>query len=180
MQGKYTDEAAFRQRMMKYAQAHSITETADRYRCSRKTVHKWLKRWDGTKESLQDRSRRPKQVRRIHDEKTIRKIRKRLKQCRWTDLLAAFQLSKERDGYPGSYGAFKAIARKLKDAKPKPKAKRRKLKEYRRADYPGQKVQSVHVRFMSDTLALGQVLLPTLLKIHVHQHRRINRRSLGT
>ncbi len=138
---------AFRQRMMKYAQTHSITETADRYRCSRKTVHKWLKRWDGTKESLQNQSRRPKRVRRIHDEVTLRKIRKRLKQCLWTDLLYAYQLSVERDGYPGSYGAFKAIARKLKADKPKKKPTPRKRKEYQRADYPGQKVQ-IDVKFV--------------------------------
>ncbi len=141
MQGKYTDETAFRQRMVEYAQTHSRTKTANRYHCSRKTVHKWVKRWDGTKESLQNQSRRPKRVRQVHDDETLRKIRKRLKQCRWTDLLDAYQLSVERDGYMGSYGAFKAIARRLKADKPKKKKKPRKPKEYQRAEYPGQKVQ---------------------------------------
>jgi transposase len=113
LQKKYNDEVAFRQRMVNYAQTHSVTETAIRYKCSRKTVYKWKKRWDGTKESLQEHSRRPNRTRRKYSEDELRKIKKRLKQCRWTDLLYAFQLSKERDGYTGSYGAFKAIARKL-------------------------------------------------------------------
>jgi transposase-like protein len=104
-------------------------------------VYKWLRRWDGTKESLYDRSRRPKKVRRIHSEEVLRKIRKRLKQCRWTDLLLAYQLSKEKDGYSGSYGAFKAVARRLKEAKPPRKKKKRKPQPYQRAEYPGQKVQ---------------------------------------
>lgn len=31
-----------RQRIVKYAQKHSVTETAIRYRVSRKTVYKWI------------------------------------------------------------------------------------------------------------------------------------------
>ncbi len=147
MQGKYNDEVAFRQRMMEYAQGHSVTKTADRYHCSRKTVYKWLGRWDGTKESLKDQSRRPKRLRKIHDEETLKKIRKRLKQCHWTDLIYAYQLSMERDGYQGSYGAFKSIARRLKTDKPKRKAKPYKPKPYQRAGYPGQKVQ-IDVKFV--------------------------------
>jgi len=80
-------------------------------------------------------------VRQIHSEEVLRKIRKRLKQCRWTDLLLAYQLSQERDGYPGSYGAFKGIARRLKAAKPAGKKAKRKPKPYQRAAYPGQKIQ---------------------------------------
>ena len=58
---KDTQEAAFRQRVLEYYQnGHTVTDTANRYHLSRKTVHKWLKRWDGTWKSLVDRSRRPK------------------------------------------------------------------------------------------------------------------------
>lgn len=49
-----------RQRIVKYAQKHSVTETAIRYKVSRKTVYKWLSRYDGTASSLEDRSHRPK------------------------------------------------------------------------------------------------------------------------
>ena len=48
-----------RQRMVKYAANHSITETAIRYNVSRKTVYKWLNRYDGTADSLVDHSHRP-------------------------------------------------------------------------------------------------------------------------
>ena len=47
-----TQEACHRQRMVKYAQKHSITETALRYKISRKTVYKWIKRYNGTVASL--------------------------------------------------------------------------------------------------------------------------------
>ncbi len=156
MQKKYTDEVAFRQRMVSYAQTHSVTETAIRYKCSRKTVYKWKKRWDGTKESLKEHSRRPKRLRKKYSDEELRQIKKRMKQCQWTDLILAYQLSVERDGYSGSYGAFKAIARKLQTEKPKKKKRPRKPKPYQRAAYPGEKLQ-VDVKFVpTGCVANGQ------------------------
>ena len=45
---KITQEAYFRQRVLKYALAYGATATANRYRLSLKTVHKWKNRNDGT------------------------------------------------------------------------------------------------------------------------------------
>jgi len=137
---RITQEANHRQRMLKYLQVHgNVTETAIRYKTSRKTVTKWRKRWDGTARSLEDQSRRPKHSPRKHSEAEIREIRRRLKKHRWTDLLLAYQEMREH-GYSRSYGAFKRIASRLKAAKPKPQ-KKRKPKPYQRAAYPGQKIQ---------------------------------------
>ena len=49
---RITQEAYERQRMLKYLEKHSVTETAIRYHVSRKTVWKWRKRYDNTLESL--------------------------------------------------------------------------------------------------------------------------------
>lgn len=131
-----------RQRIVKYAQKHSVTETAIRYRVSRKTVYKWLARYDGTLASLEDRSHRPRISPRSHTEQELRQIRRRLKKYKWMDLLLAYQELVEKDGYTRSYGGFKRIAARLKALKPsKKKKKERKLKPYQRADYPGQKIQ---------------------------------------
>ena len=131
-----------RQRRVKYAQKYSVTETAIRYRVSRKTVYKWISRYDGTIESLEDRSHRPKTSPRSHTEQELRQIRRRLKKHKWTDLLLAYQDLIEKDGYTRSYGGFKRVVRSLKALKPdKRKKKKRKLKPYQRADYPGQKIQ---------------------------------------
>ena len=71
-------------------------------------------------------------------------------------MLYAYQLSRERDGYAGSYGAFKAIARRLKADKPNKKARKRKLKPYQRAEYPGEKLQ-IDVKFVpSECVANGE------------------------
>ena len=130
-----------RQRMMKYTQKHSVTETAIRYNVSCKTVYKWISRYDGNISSLEDRSHRPHHSPRRHTEVELRKIRHRLKKHKWVDLLLAYQELIELDGYTRSYGGFKRIAAKLKKVKPKTKKAKRKLKPYKRADYPGQKIQ---------------------------------------
>lgn len=136
-----TQEKHQRQRMIKYAQKHSVTETAIRYKVSRKTVYKWLGRYDGTVNSLMDRSHRPKTSPKSHTEEELKQIRRRLKRHKWTDLLLAYQELVERDGYTRSYGGFKRIAQKLKAAKPTKKKSKKKPKPYKRAEYPGQKIQ---------------------------------------
>jgi len=130
-----------RQRIIKYAENHSVTETAIRYKVSRKTVYKWLGRYDGHISSLEDHSHRPHSSPGKHTEKELKNVRRRLKRHRWTDLLPAYQELKERDGYTRSYGGFKRVAANLKRLKPEKKRKKKKPKPYRRADYPGQKIQ---------------------------------------
>ena len=50
----------YRQRFIKYAIKNGVTKASIRYKISRKTIYKWLKRYNGTLESLEDLSRRPK------------------------------------------------------------------------------------------------------------------------
>ena len=52
---RITQEAHARQRFIEYFLKHgNATETAIRYKISRKTLYKWLKRYDGTWQSLED------------------------------------------------------------------------------------------------------------------------------
>lgn len=136
----------FRQRMIKYSEKHSITETAIRFRVSRKTVHKWLKRYNGTLESLEYKSHRPKSSPNAHTERELKLIRRLVKKHKWHDLILAYQELIERYGYSRSYGGFKRVVSKMKDKKPKKKTVK-KPKPYKRADYVGQKVQ-VDVKFV--------------------------------
>ena len=152
---RIAQEAQHRQRMMEYRENHGATETAIRYKTSRKTVTKWWNRWDGTVKSLEERDRRPHHSPRKHSEEEIRQIRRVLKKHRWQDLLLAYQELKERHGYTRSYGAFKRIAGQLRACKPKRK-KARKNKPYERATYPGQKLQ-MDVKYVpSECIVDGQ------------------------
>ena len=88
----YTQEAAFRQRVLEYQRnGHSVVETANRYHISRKTVYKWRNRWDGTRESLKDRSRRPKTSPRNQTEAEIKLVKKQAKKNKWQDIILAYQ-----------------------------------------------------------------------------------------
>ena len=137
-----------RQRYLEYYLKHgNATETAIRYKVSRKTLYKWLKRYDGTWQSLVERSRRPHRSPRAHTPEEIRQIRRLAKKHRWEDLILAYQELREKYEYTRSYGGFKRIVARLKAAKGNKKRKRRKNKPYQRAEYPGQKVQ-VDVKFV--------------------------------
>lgn len=137
----------FRQRMIKYLQNHTVTETAIRFRVSRKTVYKWLKRYDGTLESLEDRSHKPHTSPNAHTEQEIKQIKRCIKKYHWKDILLAYQEMREKHGYTRSYGGFKRLISKLRSEKPIKKRKKRKPKPYKRADYIGQKVQ-IDVKFV--------------------------------
>ena len=119
-----TQNAHYRQRMIKYCPSarragkkHGAAKTAAtrlpdgqvRYKISRKAVYKWLKRYDGTIESLKDQSRRPKNSPKAHtarlpdgQAKEIGLIKKILKKIGNNDLILAFQMLVKK-GYKRSY-----------------------------------------------------------------------------
>jgi transposase len=150
---RIAQEAAHRQRMMEYRRTHGATETAIRYKSSRKTVTKWWNRWDGTSASLRDRSRRPHHSPQKHSDAEIQKIRKALKKHRWKDLLLAYQQVRDQHGYTRSYGSFKRVASQLRAAKPE-KKKAKKSKPYQRATYAGQKLQ-LDVKYVPTECVVG-------------------------
>ena len=66
----------YHQLFIKYAIKNGVTKASIRYKISRKTIYKWLKRYDGTLESLEDLSRRPKNSPKKHTEEEIKIINK--------------------------------------------------------------------------------------------------------
>jgi len=135
-----TQNANHRMRMIKYCGEHGATKTAMRYKVSRKTVYKWLSRYDGTLASLKDRSHRPHRSPQAHTEAETALIKKMLKKVKWQDLLLSYQMLLTK-GYSRSYGGFKRFVSKIREEKPKRTKAKRKPKPYTRAEYPGQKLQ---------------------------------------
>ena len=142
---KLSQETHWRQRMMLYCKQHGVMETSIRYKCSRKTVYKWLNRWDGSASSLEEHSRRPLNSPRKQS-KSEEKLVKRYARKYPNDHLLGYQIASQY-GYKRSYGCYKRTALKLL-GKPKKKIKKhKKPKPYQRADYPGQKIQ-MDVKFV--------------------------------
>ena len=56
---KITQTMLYRQSLIRYAQKHGVTKAAIHYRTNRQYIYRWLNRYDGTLQSLADRSHRP-------------------------------------------------------------------------------------------------------------------------
>ena len=130
----------FRQRIIRYLEKHTVTEASIYFKTSRKTIYKWLNRYDGTLKSLEDRSHRPHNSPKAHTEEEIKQIRRCMNKYK-SDILLAYQTMIEKYGYTRSYGGFKRLVLKLRAGEPKKKKQKRKAKPYKRAEYIGQKVQ---------------------------------------
>lgn len=70
-----TQITARRQAKTKYSEKKGVT-AAIRYNVSRATIYRWRKRYDGTLESLKDRSHRPHSHPNQHTEEEIKLIRR--------------------------------------------------------------------------------------------------------
>ena len=54
-----TQTILYRQALIEYSEKYGVTKAAIRYKTNRQYIYRWLKRYDGTVESLKDRSYRP-------------------------------------------------------------------------------------------------------------------------
>ena len=64
-----------RQAIIKYAKKKGVTAAARRYNVGRATIYRWMKRYDGTLESLKGRSHRPHSHPNQHTEEEIKLIK---------------------------------------------------------------------------------------------------------
>lgn len=140
---RITQEACNRQRILAHAEKKGVTDAANRYGCSRKTVYKWKKRYDGTVESLKDQSRAPHHMPRKQTQEELTQVLKYAKRYA-CDLLLGYEKARA-NGYSRSYGCFKRTV--YKTIRPEKKRRRRKNKPYQRAEYPGEKIQ-MDVKFV--------------------------------
>ena len=127
---RIAQEAHHRQRMLQYGKTHSVTETAIRYKVSRKNYYKWLNRWDGSVASVQDRSRCPHHSSNKQNEDELAKVKRYAKRY-GRDRLLGYQAICAK-GYQRSYGCNKRTARKL-EADTSQKKPKRQNKPYERA-----------------------------------------------
>ena len=57
-----TQDTQYKQGVIKYAKKYGVTEAAIRYKEHRKTIYRWIERYDGTRQSLVNKSRRPQRA----------------------------------------------------------------------------------------------------------------------
>ena len=146
--------AQFRLRVVRSAKSGNVSAAARLHRVSRQSVHRWIRRYDGTLESLMDRSHRPRwhpsQHTRQETEMALR-VRRHNKRlglvCLWVRLQMDF-------GYRRSLPALYKLLRREGAIAPPKRRPRRKPKPYEPILVPGERVQ-MDVKYVPKECLVG-------------------------
>jgi transposase len=147
--------ALFRHRVVKEATRRgNVSDAARLYKVSRQSVHRWLRRYDGTLESLMDRSRRPKHHPREHKPEEIALVLRVRRQNKRLGLVCLWIHLKMKFGYKRSLSALYRLLRRL-GAIPGPRRRpKRKPKPYEPILVPGERFQ-IDVKYVPKSCLVG-------------------------
>ena len=70
-----TQKLKFKQSVIKYSLKFGVTKASIRFEVNRRTIYRWIKRYDGSIESLKDKSRRPHHHPNEHSKEEIKLIK---------------------------------------------------------------------------------------------------------
>lgn len=137
-----TQEAKKKQAVVEYAHKYGKSAASRKYGVSLSSVKRWCKRYDGTWQSLIEKSHRPHSHPNRHTPKEEKQIRNSFRKCYarygWDGVLSDLQ----RKGYTRSLsGMIYAAKRMGLAAPPKTKRKSRIHRRYPEILVPGEKVQ---------------------------------------
>lgn len=148
-----TQNILYRQALIKYSEKYGVTKAAIRYKTNRQYIYRWLKRYDGTPQSLSDKSRRPHHHPNEHtaDElKLISDMRKRNVNAG----LIVFWVKLRQRGYTRSVTGLYRLLRRQGQMAEKPPNPKYIAKPYEQMQYPGQRVQ-IDVKFVPSACIAG-------------------------
>ena len=143
-----------RQAIIEYSLKKGVTKAARRYNVSRQFIYRWQKRYDGTLESLKDRSHRPHSHPNQHTQEEIKLIKDMRKRNMHTGLVV-FWVKLRQKGYTRSITSLWRMLKKLDLAPIKPPNPKYIPKPYEKMYYPGQRVQ-IDVKFVPDVCIVGE------------------------
>ena len=135
-----TQTMKFRQAIIEYSFKNGVTKAAIRYKVNRQYVYRWQKRYDGTLQSLSDKSRRPHHHPNQHtpeELKLIADMRKRNANAG----LVVFWVKLRKRGYSRSITGLYRVLRRQGQMAVKPPNPKYIPKPYEKMLYPGQRVQ---------------------------------------
>jgi transposase InsO family protein len=130
----------FRQALIEYSFKYGVTKDAIKYRTNRQYIYRWRKRYDGTLQSLADRSRRPHSHPNQHtpeELKLIADMRRRNPEAG----LVVFWVKLMQRGYTRSITGLYRVLRRQGQMAVKPPNPKYIPKPYEKMCYPGQRVQ---------------------------------------
>ncbi len=153
---KITQTARYRQSLIHYAQKNGVTAAAIRYRTYRQYVYRWMKRYDGTLQSLEDCSHRPHSHPNQHKPEEIKLIED-MRRRNPNVGLVVFWVKLRQRGYSRSISGLYRFLRKRNQMAVKLPNPKYIAKPYEKMAYPGQRVQ-IDVKYVPKSCLVGEAL----------------------
>lgn len=108
---KITQTMQSRQALIQYAEKYGVTKAAIRYRVNRQYIYRWKKRYDGTLQSLADKSHRPRHHPNQHTDEELTLIQNMQRRNSNTGLVVLWVKLRQR-GYTRSIsGLYRVLTR---------------------------------------------------------------------
>lgn len=152
-----TQDMRYRLSLIKYAQKYGVSKAAIKYKTNRQYIYRWKRRFDGSIQSLRDRSRKPHHHPNQHTPEEIKLILN-MRRRNPDAGLVVFWVKLMQRGYSRSIsGLYRFLKRQgiMAVHPPNPKYV---PKPYEQMDHPGQRIQ-VDVKFVpSACLVNSQVI----------------------
>lgn len=140
MKKSITQDMAYRQSLMKYAQKYGVSRAGRKYNKSRSYIYFWRARWDGSVESLACQSRRPHSHPNQHTEAELKLIRDMRRRNPQLGLVELWHRLKQR-GYTRRPESLFRVMRKLGMFPQEKKKKTYTPKPYQQMTRPGERIQ---------------------------------------
>ena len=144
----------FRQSLIKYSEQYGVTKAAIKYKVNRQYIYRWKRRYDGSLESLRERSRRPHHHPKQHTKEELKLISDMRRRNPHAGLVVFWVKLRQR-GYARSItGLYRVLIRQGNMAV-KPPNPKYIPKPYEKMQYPGQRIQ-IDVKFVPSACMADQ------------------------
>lgn len=148
-----TQDMRFRLSLINYAEKHGVSQAARRYKTNRQYIYRWKNRYDGSWDSLRDRSRRPHHHPNEHTQEELKLIRDMRRRNPHAGLVVFWVKLRQR-GYSRSIPGLFRVLRRMDLVPVKPPNPKYIPKPYEQMMYPGQRVQ-VDVKVVPSACIVG-------------------------
>lgn len=141
-----TQDMKYRLSLIKYAEKYGVSKAAIKYKTNRQYIYRWKRRFDGSIESLRDRSRRPHHHPNQHTPEEIKLISD-MRRRNPNAGLVVFWVKLIQHGYSRSISGLYRFLKKQNLMAVKPPNPKYVPKPYEQMQYPGQRIQ-IDVKFV--------------------------------
>ena len=142
-----TQDIQYKQSVVKYSLKHGVTKAAIKFKMHRKTIYRWREKYDGTAQSLKNKSRRPHSHPNEHTEEEIKLIKNYKYKNKETGLVVLW-IKLRKAGYTRSITSLYRVMQRIGIYSKAPsKKKEYEPKPYEEMRYPWERVQ-VDVKYV--------------------------------